>query len=82
MGRPTTPKPKRTLVALDTNVLIDLANGLDNVTDCISTFRQRAKVAVFVVPPTVIQELAYLAEDGQSVKERRAALLAGAAESG
>ena len=74
MAEPITPGPKQLLVALDTNVLIDLANGLDKATDCIETIRERAKLAVFVIPPTVIEELAYISQDGETRSERSAAL--------
>lgn len=76
MAETITPGPKQTLVALDTNILIDLASGLDNAIDCIATFRERAKIAVFVVPPTVIEELSYISASGETSKERKAALLA------
>ena len=55
--------PKLPLVALDTNVLLDLAKADEKVIDCIETIRARVKNAHFVVLPTVVQELMGIADD-------------------
>jgi predicted nucleic acid-binding protein len=49
---------RQQLVAVDTNVLFDLANELDDVVDAVSLIKQRLSSAQFLIPPTVQQELA------------------------
>lgn len=56
---------KSTRISLDSNVLIDFADGEERVVDAIETIRKRVSGSVFVVPPTVITELAYAIEMGQ-----------------
>ena len=46
------------LIAADTNVLLDLALEVEAVADALATIRQRLPDARFVVPPTVLHELA------------------------
>lgn len=48
------------LIAVDTNVPLDLVDGADDVTDAISLIRQRIKGSRLISPPTVNLELAYL----------------------
>ena len=48
------------LIAVDTNFPLDLAGGVDDVTDALSVIRQRIKDAQLISPPTVNLELAYL----------------------
>jgi predicted nucleic acid-binding protein len=48
------------LIAVDTNVPLDLAAGVDDVTDAIDTIHQRIKAPRLVTPPTVNLELAFL----------------------
>ena len=57
--------PKPIEVALDTNVLLDLANDDEVVIDCIQTIKKRIPAAVFLVLPTVIQELVDVSEIGE-----------------
>ena len=53
------PRPNRPqLVAVDANVLFDLADGLDNVVEAVSVIRERIQAARFLIPPTVQHELA------------------------
>jgi hypothetical protein len=40
------------LIAVDTNVLFDLASDVEAVVDAIATIRKRVKAARFIVPPT------------------------------
>jgi len=54
--------PKLTPVALDTNVLLDLAGEVAAVVDCLLTIRERLAKAQFIVLPTVIVELTDILE--------------------
>jgi rRNA-processing protein FCF1 len=75
MARIAAPKSKPTVVAVDTNVLLDLARGDETVLDCIDTIRKRLSPVRFVVSPTVNQELAEIADNGDTAKERESAAL-------
>lgn len=74
MAAPRLQKPL--LVAVDTNVLLDLADGNEAVWEAVETVRRRLKGVQIVVPPTVVQELAHLIEHGATDRERTLALLA------
>ena len=63
------------LIAADTNVLLDLAKEVEAVRDALETIRQRLSDARFVVPPTVLHELA-LALSDDDAPMRKAALRA------
>lgn len=69
------PKPSA-VVAVDTNVLIDRALEDELILDCLDTIRKRLGDATFVLLPTVIQELAFLADEGGTQRERDVAALA------
>ena len=64
------------LIAADTNVLLDLAWEVEVVTDAVSTIRQRLRDAKFVVPPTVLHELALAVRGGETERIRKAAFRA------
>lgn len=64
------------LIAVDTNVLLDQAAGVENVPDCLEVIRSRLKAEVFLVTPTVLQELAYQSERGSTAKKKATALTA------
>lgn len=69
--------PRKPLwAAVDTNVLLDLADGKDRVWDAIDTIKKRLSGVQFVLPPTVVQELAWIVEHGETSRERRLALTA------
>jgi predicted nucleic acid-binding protein len=68
--------PNPPLIAVDTNVLIDLADGNEIVIDCFSTIRRKFPNAPIIIPPTVIGELADIATDGDSESEKESALIA------
>ena len=68
--------PKPIEVALDTNVLLDLANNDEVVIDCIQTIKKRIPTVVFLVLPTVIQELVDISELGETASVRKLALKA------
>ena len=71
MAAPLPPKPL--LVAVDTNVLLDLAEGSERAWGAVETIRRRLKNVRIVVLPTVIQELAHLVENGDTPRERELA---------
>ena len=50
------------LVAVDTNVPLDLAQGVGDVADALGVIRERIAGARLIAPPTVALELAYLSE--------------------
>jgi predicted nucleic acid-binding protein len=52
------------LIAVDTNVLLDLAAEIDDVTDAISVIRRRVHKCQMVIPPTAREELAQEAIHG------------------
>jgi predicted nucleic acid-binding protein len=62
--------PNPPLLAVDTNVLIDLAARNETVLDCFSTLRRRLPKAPIIVLPTVIMELADIATEGETERAR------------
>lgn len=61
------------LLAGDTNVGMDLAQGHEWVLDALSAIRRRLPGCSLLVPPTVAEELAWLATQAGQAKERAAA---------
>ena len=57
-------------IAVDTNVLLDLADGNETVLDCLNLIRERIKDPIIVVLPAVIQELAQITDSGDTAKEK------------
>ena len=74
-ARPNRPQ----LVAVDTNVLFDLANGLDDVVEAVSAIGERLRGARFLIPPTVQHEVANwaLRGHGPTREAARKAILLG-----
>jgi predicted nucleic acid-binding protein len=68
--------PRSPLVAVDTNFLLDLATPKDKAEDAVEVFRQRVPGVEFVVLPTVIDELDYIAQHGDTVEDRALATTA------
>ena len=66
----TTNRPQ--LVAVDANVLFDLADDLDDVVDAVSVIRERLRDARLLIPPTVQHELANWALRGDGPKRESA----------
>ncbi|MBI4661686.1 MAG: type II toxin-antitoxin system VapC family toxin [Verrucomicrobia bacterium] len=64
---------KSPLIAVDTNVLLDLANDDELVIDALETVRRRLDGAEFIVTPTVIEEIALKAESPDTPLDRRLA---------
>jgi hypothetical protein len=54
--------PRLTPVALDSNVLINLAAKVEVVLDCLATIKKRIPNPQIIVLPTVILELTYISE--------------------
>ena len=67
---------KRQLVAVDTNILLDLANKEEQVMDAVATIRRRIKPVTLAATPTVLHELTNLIDSGETAEIRRAALVA------
>ena len=61
------------LLAGDANVAIDLAQDNEWVLDAMSTIRGRLPGCSLLLPPTVSEELAWLADHAETAKEREAA---------
>lgn len=61
------------ILAADTNVGMDLAQGNEWVLDALSTIRRRLPTSSLLVPPTVAEELAWLADHAEQSSERNAA---------
>src|SRR6266700_2394385 len=57
----------------DTNGAIDLTQGSEWILDALSTIRHRLPGCSMLLPPTVCEELAWLADHGEEITERRAA---------
>lgn len=64
------------LVAVDTNVLLDLALPKDVAHDAIELLRRRVKDVEVIVPPTVLEELSYIATRGTTRMEKQLAVIA------
>jgi predicted nucleic acid-binding protein len=64
------------LIAADTNVLMDLAAEVESVVDTLGLVRQRVAGARWVVLPTVIQELRFIAKYGETGEDERLAVKA------
>lgn len=56
-----------TLVAVDTNFLLDLVVPRDKAHEVVEVFRRRVPGVEFVVVPTVIDELDYMTQYGDSL---------------
>ena len=64
------------LIAVDTNVLLDLALEVEAVKDALDTVRKRIPGVRLVVPPTVLHELAFTVKSGDTEKKCQAAFRA------
>ncbi len=61
------------VLAADTNVGMDLAQGDDWVLDAIATIRRRLPESSLLIPPTVSEEMAWLANHAEEPSVRDAA---------
>lgn len=64
----TSRKPP--LIAVDTNVLIDLAQDEESVWECLDTLHARRPKPRLIITPTVMQEIIHLANHGDTPGER------------
>jgi predicted nucleic acid-binding protein len=64
-------RPSR--LAVDTNVLLDLADEVEDVLDAASVIDDRLPHTDKLVTPSVLEELAFLADSGLTPKVRRSA---------
>jgi hypothetical protein len=64
-------KPLR--LAADTNLLLDLADQIENVLDAVAVIEQRLPEADWLVSPSVLDELAFLSDSGDTSTLRRSA---------
>jgi predicted nucleic acid-binding protein len=71
-----TPRPLSPLIAIDTNVALDLADRQEHLLDAFDVIRRRLKPGRILVPPTVFHELVYLADEADEATEREQALRA------
>jgi predicted nucleic acid-binding protein len=67
---------KSPLVAVDTNVLLDLAAEDEACWDCMDTMKARRELPRWVILPTVLQELAHLVDHGETAEVQELALTA------
>ncbi len=63
------------LIAVDTNVLLDQADGDENVVDALATLRERLTNAQFIVPPTVLEELGHQLGSGDPEESKLAEIV-------
>lgn len=67
---------QKPLIAVDTNVPLDLAEGRETVRDALDVIRRRLRPGRILLTPTAFQELVFLAEGAESKSERDQALRA------
>jgi predicted nucleic acid-binding protein len=67
-------KPLR--LAADTNLLLDLATGDEDVLDAMAVIDQKLPEADWLVSPSVLDELAFLADSGDTLPLRQSAQVA------
>jgi len=67
---------KRLRLAVDTNVLLDLAGEVEAVLDAFAVLDQRLPDSDTLVVPSVLDELAFLCDSGDTERARHSALLA------
>lgn len=63
-------------LAADTNLLLDLADNVESALDAVSIIDRRLPEADWLVPPSVLDELAYLCDFGQTQKIQESARIA------
>ena len=64
------PNPRNLLIAVDTNVPLDLAVDKEHVLDALEVIRRRLKPSRILVTPTMFHELVYLASESETGPER------------
>lgn len=71
-----TPLLRNPLIAVDTNVPLDLADDKEHAFDALEVVRRRLKPGRILVTPTVFQELVFLAEESGATADREQAIRA------
>ena len=61
---------QRVLIAVDTNVLLEMADEIEDVVEAFDLIQARVPTRQFVMPPTVVHELAFEARHSQTPKLR------------
>lgn len=61
---------QRVLIAVDTNVLLELADEVEEVVEAFDLIQARVPTRQFVMPPTVVHELAFEARYSEAQKLR------------
>ena len=64
-------KPLR--LAADTNVLVDIEDGVEDVLDALDVLKARLPTAEWLVSPSVLDELASLIDRGETERVRQSA---------
>lgn len=62
-------RASETLVATDTNVLMHLADGVEQVIDAVQTIQKRIPGCRLIATATIIQELAFKADFGEEAEK-------------
>jgi len=65
-----TPQLRSPLIAVDTNVPLDLADEKEHALDALDLIRRRLKPGRILVTPTVFQELVFLADESDAAVDR------------
>jgi predicted nucleic acid-binding protein len=65
---------RRVLIAVDTNVLLDLAGEVEDITDAVLALRRRLRQTQLLMPPTVREELAAEALRAEDFDQRERAV--------
>src|SRR2546422_468209 len=68
--------PEPPLIAADSNVLLSYAGEEDTIIDCFETLRHRLPASSVLIPPTVLREMAFFADEDPSEEIRNAARVA------
>ena len=62
--------PRSPLIAVDTNIPLDLADRKEHALDALDVLRRRLKPGRILITPTAFQELVYLTEQGDTAADR------------
>lgn len=68
-----TPRLRSPLIAVDTNVPLDLADDKEHALDALDVVRRRLKPGRILITPTVFQEMVFLADESESPTDREQA---------
>ena len=68
-----TPLLRSPLIAVDTNVPLDLADDKEHALDALDVVQRRLKPGRILITPTVFQELVFLADESEAATDREQA---------